>query len=451
MKKSSHSSTIFLVLCTVYLIGSAQLGSKLYDRFFHTESVAAIGTMIAGMEIPNESRDEIKNILNKEIQVWKENQNLKAAYLEAEENIPSEVFQFDVNASVDKAVNGENSPLILDIDEERFLEVLTSFGMDMERIHIDKLKDAMMVKASMLSADAKVFDLENFMKSPDAVKVLAENEIAGVAATPGIDAFLSSFSEIVIEPLSTFSLLKLVDESQITTLTNKDLSVISTGLYEILLSSDLQVIQRHQGRSLPDYAELGYEARVDQGLQQDFAFINPTNQANKIRFELIGNTLILVLEGPQLPYEVEISLKNKQIVEPRVIKQYSPYVNQGQTNVRAEGKDGVQAEVWKKMVGPGGEVLKEVFISKDYYPPVHREELVSLEEYMVKNENGLQEGEEPVTSTGSGDGQAEDSGRQETDHAHVLEGDKDSQPDLQKVNPGTKPPSSGEIPNPDTK
>jgi hypothetical protein len=451
MKKRAHSSTVFLVLCTVYLVGSAHLGTKLYDRIFETESVSANASLIAGMEISNESKDNIKNKLNKEIQVWKENQNVKAAYLEVEEPIPSDIFQFDVNASVDKAVNGEDSPLILHIDDERFLEVVSFLGMDRDLIQIDKLKEAVMAEASMLEADVQIFDLEDFMKSPDAVKVLAENEIAGVGATKGLDAFLSSFKEIVIEPLSTFSLLKVVEDQKITSMTNEELSVISTGLYETLLYSDLQVIQRHQGSSLPEYAELGFEARVDQGLQQDFVFINPTNQANKIRIDLNGDTLVFVLEGPRQPYEVEISLQNKQTVEPRVIKQYSPYVNQGQTNVRAEGKDGVQTEVWRKMVDSGGKVLKEELISSDYYPPVHREELVSLEEYMVNKENVLREGEEPVTSTGSGDDQAEDSDRKETGHADNLEEDKDDQPDLQHVSPGSESSSSGEIPNPDMK
>jgi hypothetical protein len=451
MKKRFHTSTVFLVLCTVYLVGSAHLGAKLYDRFFHTESVSASGMIIAGMEMANESRSGIKNKLNKEIHVWKENQDLKAAYLDEEVRISSEVFQFDVNASVDKAVNGENSPLIIHIDEERFLELLTSLGMDMDMLDIDKLQEAVMVKASMLDSDVKKFALEDFMKSQADVTVLAENEIGGVDSTPGLESFLSAFSEIVIEPSSAFSLLKLVDEKQVTSMTSEELSVISTGLYEVLLYSDLQVIQRHQGRSLPEYAELGFEAKVDRELQQDLVFINPTDQSVKIRFDLTGDTLIFVLEGPRLPYEVEISIENKQSIEPRVIKQYSPYMNQGKTKVRAEGKDGVQAEVRKRMVASGGEVLKEELISKDYYPPVHREELVSLEEYMNNKEDALQEKEEPAASTGTGDGQTEESGLQENDDTDNAVEDKDGEQELLKVSPDTQPSANGEIQDPDTK
>jgi hypothetical protein len=450
LKKTSYSTTVFLVLCTVYLFGSAHLGTYLYDHVFQSESVAANETKIAGMKLSNDRNNETTNKLLEEINLWKETQNLSITYMEVGKRIPSEVFQFDVDATVEMANDGEDSPLLLQIDEGLLRELLISLGMDIESIHIDKLKDAIIEKASMLDGDEQEFALEDFLNSPVEMKLLAENEMGDVESTPGLQEFLTDFPEIGIEPVSTFSLLKFVEDQHIS-MTNTELSVISTGLYEILLHSDLEVIQRHHSHSLPDYAELGMEARVDKDIQQDFVFVNPNHQPYKIHFQMAGDTILFSLEGPELPYEVEISLQNKQTVEPRVIKQYSPYVDQGQTEVRAEGKEGVQLEVFKRMLDSKGSVLKEELISRDYYPPVHREELVSLKDYMASKDNsGSDSGDTASGATGTNDDEAPETNQQEKDDRNP-EKDEDEQTDLQQEGPEAQPSPSEDSPNPNMK
>ncbi|MEL3974397.1 VanW family protein [Rossellomorea oryzaecorticis] len=449
MKKPSYSTTVFLVLCTVYLFGSAHLGAYLYDHVFQSGSVSANETKIAGLKLSNDRNNETTNKLLEEINLWKETQNLSITYMEVGERIPSEAFQFDVDATVDMAVDGEDSPLLLQVDEGLLRELLISLGMDIESIQIDKLKDAITERASTLDAEEREFALEDFLNSPGEMKVLAEKKIGNVESTPGLQEFLAESPEILIEPVSTFSLLKFVEDMHIS-MTNKELSVISTGLYEILLHSDLEVIQRHHSRSLPDYAELGMEARVDKDIQQDFVFVNPNNQVYKIHFQLAGDTILFSLEGAELPYEVEISLQNKQTVEPRVIKQYSPYVDQGQPKVKAEGKDGVQIEVWRRMLDSKGSVLKEELISRDYYPPVHREELVSLKDYVSSKDNSGSESGDTVSSTGTSDVEAPESNQQEKDDSGN-EKESDERRESQQKSPEAQPSPSEDSPNPNMK
>jgi hypothetical protein len=450
LKKTSYSTTVFLVLCTVYLFGSANLGTYLYDRVFQSEHVSANETMIAGMKLSNDRNNETTNKLLEEINLWKEAQSLSITYMEVGERIPSEAFLFDVDATVEMASDGEDSPLLLRIDEGVLQELLISFGIDIERIQIDKLKGAITERVSILDGEEQEFALEDFLNSPGVMKVLAENEIGNVESTPGLQEFLTDFPEIGIEPVSTFSLLKFVEDQHIS-MTSKELSVISTGLYEILLHSDLEVIQRHHSRSLPDYAELGMEARVDKDIQQDFVFVNPNHQAYKIHFQTTGDAILFILEGPELPYEVEISLQNKQTVKPRVIKQYTPYVDQGQTEVRAEGKEGVQIEVLKRMLDSKGSVLKEELISRDYYPPVHREELVSLLDYMASKDNSGSDREDTISSGGINDDVAPGSNQQENDNGGNPEKDEDEQTDLGQKSPEAQPSPSEDSPNPNMK
>jgi hypothetical protein len=450
LKKTSYSITVFLVLCTAYLFGSAHLGTYLYDHVFQSESVSANETKIAGMKLSNDRNNETTNKLLEEINLWKETQNLSITYMEVRERIPSEAFQFDVDATVEMAADGEDSPLLLQIDEVLLRELLISLGMNIESIHVDKLKDAITERASMLDGDEREFALEDFLNRPGEMKVLAENEMGNVESTSGLQEFLTDFPEIGIEPVSTFSLLKFVEDQHIS-MTNKELSVISTGLYEILLHSDLEVIQRHHSHSLPDYAELGMEARVDKDIQQDFVFVNPNHQAYKIHFQTSGNAILFILEGPELPYEVEISLQNKQTVEPRVIKQYSPYMEQGQTEVRAEGKEGVQIEVLKRMLDSKGSVLKEELISRDYYPPVHREELVSLRDYWVSKDNSGSDSGDTVSSTGTSDDEAPESNQHEKVDSGNEGKEADEQTDLGQKSPEAQPSPSEDSPNPNMK
>ncbi|OIU70738.1 VanW family protein [Rossellomorea aquimaris] len=242
--------------------------------------------------------------------------------------------------------------------------------------------------------------------------VLAESAVKNVEVTPGLEEFLSSFSEIDIEPVSSFSLLKFVEDEHLDSMKDEEMSVISTGLYEVLLYSGLEIVQRHYGRSLPDYAELGFEARVDKELHQDFKFANPDSSSYIISFKMEKNSLRVILEGPQFPNEVEITLQDKQTVEPRVIKQYTPYVKRGQTKVKVEGEKGIKVDVWKATLDSKGAVLKEELISSDYYPPVHREELVSLEEYMASREESSSQGSTTVSSNVSDGEETQDSRRE---------------------------------------
>ncbi|MBH9967084.1 VanW family protein [[Bacillus] enclensis] len=298
MKKTTYAASFFLVLCTVYLFGTAHLGSFLYDLAADSKNVTASTPELAG-----------------------------------------------------KTVSGER-------------------------------------EGTTDSKDAAMSVKETYPRV-----VLAESTIENIKVTPGLEEFLSSFSEIEIEPVSSFSLLKFGEDEHLDSMTDEEMSVVSTGLYEVLLYSGLEIVQRHHGRSLPDYAELGFEARVDKELHQDFKFANPDSSSYIISFKMEGNSLRFVLEGPQLPKEVEITLQDKQSVEPRVIRQYTPYVKRGQTKVKVEGEKGIKVDVWKTTLDSKGAVLKEELISSDYYPPVHREELVSLEEYMDSRvADGTQEG-----------------------------------------------------------
>ncbi|WP_175990866.1 VanW family protein [Bacillus sp. Marseille-Q1617] len=301
------------------------------------------------------------------------------------------------------------------------------------------------------NVEEKEPELEDKLNSPEKMQVLAENEIGSVEATPELEDFFSSFSEIDIEPVSTFSILKFVEDQHISSLTNQELSLISTGLYEILLHSDMEIVQRHHGHTLPDFAELGYEARVDRELNQDFIFANPDSKSYKIRFQMTGDSLLFVLEGT-LPYEVEISLQNKQTVKPRVIKQYTPYLDKGQTKTKTEGKAGVQIEVWKSMLDSTGAVLKEELISRDYYPPVHREELASLQDYTdSSNVARGTEGEAAAGSPVTSEGESGNSNHQEKDETVSDETDQDVQTDPQQASPDTEPSTDGEIHNPNMK
>ncbi|MCA1056327.1 VanW family protein [Rossellomorea aquimaris] len=445
MKKSSYSSTVFLVLCTAYLFGSAYVGSYWYDRFFH--SVSPSDAMVAGMKISNATD------LQQQIEVWEKGQKLFVTYIDRKEHIPSDVFQFDVEGTMIGSTDGEDAPLLLAVDEKKLLETVTSLGIEADRIQIHNLKNELMEQASKLNMEEKEFALVDYLERKEGVTILAEHEISSVARTPELQEFLSSVPEIVIEPLSSFSILNFTENQQMTSMTNDELSIISTGLYKLVLQSGLQVIQRHHGTTLPEYAKLGFEARVDREHLQDFVFVNPDDTSYKLHLEMVGDRLRFVLEGEELPYGVELSLGEKQPVKHRVIKQYTPYVTSGQVKIKTEGKDGVQVEVWRSMVDSDGRVLKQEMISRDYYPPVHREELVSLSDYLNsqqaqsgENTAGTPETEEvnapdPSTtdetaeesddvSEGNGDVE-EGAGRKEPDSAEPVAPSSEDKPDLE--------------------
>lgn len=144
---------------------------------------------------------------------------------------------------------------------------------------------------------------------------------------------------------------------------------VSTTLYNALIRSDLEVVERYNHSRPISYVPLGTDAAVVQGYK-DLKFRNNTNHniyiksftdGNELKFQIFGN------RGDR-DYEVEIIPKLIGTVEPKVIQQYSTEIKEGESIVSKKGAQGYSYTTYKEIIKNGEVVLSEQISKSNYIP-----------------------------------------------------------------------------------
>ncbi|MBU5669384.1 VanW family protein [Peptoniphilus sp. MSJ-1] len=144
---------------------------------------------------------------------------------------------------------------------------------------------------------------------------------------------------------------------------------VSTTLYNSLILSDLEIVERHNHSRPISYVELGTDAAVVKGYK-DLKFKNNTNHpilivasadGKKLNFKVLGNS-------QDRDYEVKIIPERKGVISPQVKTKYSDKMYEGDSKVEQSGSRGYSYVTFKEII-KNGEVQNTTQISKSYYIP----------------------------------------------------------------------------------
>ncbi|MGG4166861.1 G5 domain-containing protein [Rossellomorea vietnamensis] len=386
--------SVFFVLCSIYVFSFAHLGAFAYDRFLSPNQAYPEGTKIGNIDVSTLSYSKAQDEINTKIEEWKEKQSMTLSYMDTIIPLDSKLFHFDIATSIEGATQGGEAPLLVRL--EGLDSLLSSNEVDTSMINLETLRQEIIVHAANLDDTDKNLHIEDFFTQSDTIEIISEINMEGITSTPGLQTLFNTYEEIELEGTSPFSLLTFLDEEAFTGMSNQELSTFASYLYQLILPTNFEVIERHQGRELPVDIGLGFEAYVNQDQGDDFIFTNPNDTVYKIILNRQGDRFSLALTGVKMPYEVIVDRRNEQTFKPKVIKQYSPYLNKGEVKVKEEGRNGMKIEVWRSFETKNGELLKEERISEDFYLPVFKEEIHSMKDYVVEkpepttetNENG---------------------------------------------------------------
>ena len=144
---------------------------------------------------------------------------------------------------------------------------------------------------------------------------------------------------------------------------------VSTTLYNSLILSDLEIVERHNHSRPINYVDLGTDAAVARGYK-DLKFKNNTNNPIIILTEADGQKLDFKVLGNSADrdYQVKIIPERLGVVSPDVKTTYSDSIPEGETVVKESGKNGYSYKTYKEVV-KNGEVVEKKEISKSYYLP----------------------------------------------------------------------------------
>ncbi len=142
---------------------------------------------------------------------------------------------------------------------------------------------------------------------------------------------------------------------------------VSTTLYNALIRSDLEIVERHNHSRPISYVPLGTDAAVAEGYK-DLKFINNTEHniyikafadGTELKFQIFGNSA-------DKDYEVEIVPKLLSVNEPKTIKKYTTAMTEGESKVEKKGAKGYSYATYKEIIKDGA-VVETVKISNSNY------------------------------------------------------------------------------------
>jgi hypothetical protein len=397
MGKNQRLLKLFVVLffSSAFMFGTSHFGAKAFEKF-NSDGSYSEGTTVGSVDISGKTETEVISLLEEKYVDWVNNTKIDLQF--SEKTVPFDVnlFHFNAKQTVNNIIDGQKNTATITIEMlqvEEQIQILFP-EIDHTKFELAKLTKDLTEKASLFETGTYSFNLTSDYIIPDATKAevtISENVIELDEIPFDLESVIEANPEITIAEEATFSLLKFAEGQKIEN--SESLSVIATAMYQAILSTNFEIVERNISSVLPSYATLGFEAKVNFDKNADLVIVNPNKTKYNFELKLENNKLIVTLKGAELVYNYEILKKDEQQLKPKTIVQYSPLLLPGKTKVQNAGADGQIVKVYRDTF-QGDKLIKSELLSEDYYAPAYRIEIHGLAE--TTNDNQPITGNEPT-------------------------------------------------------
>lgn len=370
---------IVLFICTAFIFSSSHFGAYAFEQSKKGNEKYITGTSMGPILIDGKTQMEASALLHEKIVNWKKDTKIFLQYGDQRISIDLNLFHFDQEKTINKIKNGQKTPIFVDIYPNRIAQQISLLFPQLSTKDFDmiKLTAKMIETASSLQTGNFTFNVFDDYLKPESNGIITNTTIKVKRNSQELQLFLISNSKIEIPAHSNFSLLDLLKKKNLGNLDPEILSVIATGIYNVILPTNFSINERDIGNSLPSYASLGYEAKIDPNQNLDLAFYNPNKGNYYIQLNMHKKNLIVSLIGNPFPYSYKVVTKDINYFVPKKIIQYSPVLSPGQTIVTTKGVAGQYVKVYKDEF-IGNSKVKEELVAEDYYSPVASVEIHPL-------------------------------------------------------------------------
>jgi hypothetical protein len=377
-KVKSFKFTIIMTIAALFIFGFSQFSTVVYSSFMQKDTFDE-HTSIGRISLSGKSVEQANSLLEEQIKNWQESASFVLTYKGSSQKVDANSFIFLVNDSVESAVNDKDNPLLVEVNQKKLEDTLYLLAptSGLHALDMAGLLKRLSSAASELAPSISL-RLEDFLPKEDPVVVAtATRELSEKFSD--IETFVQELPQIPVDPLTNVSLKELVEEKHLDQLSSQQLSTVSSGLFEALMSTNFTITERNIGRELQRNIKLGLEAKVDFTNDIDFSFYNPNDNRYEIKLSINESQLEISILGLPFSSGYRLSLTEKQEFKPRTIKRYTPLLEPNQKSVEAEGKPGLLIKVYRESFSSSGESIKSELISEDFYQPIHRVEVHGID------------------------------------------------------------------------
>ncbi|PYZ97330.1 hypothetical protein CR205_01630 [Alteribacter lacisalsi] len=397
------ASLVVLVGSVAFLSLFSYTGSLAYETFWQDERLER-ETQIAGVDVSEMSEDEAVTAVQAELDQWENQATVSLVWYDEKRTLSNETFSFDVDESVERMFAGEGRTegLSVSVNEQDIREHLSEFSFTDnpdDRIDVETLTAELEERVSQLPVEdlEKNVHLYLYAEEQPEETIVASTQRQLPADQQGIAGTIGT---VEIPPGAAFSMLDVLDENGPGTESSDELAVIASVVYETLLHSNFEILERSQRYELLDEVPLGFDAAVVPG-QRDLVFRNPNADTYELEINEQNGSVEASLYGLPFPYDIRVSVEEMAEIEPKTKVRFSSSRAEGDREVISEGHPGYHIRTVRhiSLQNVQDTEEREEVVSEDYYPPENRLEEWSIEERYKEEEEPEEEWQDPNGDT----------------------------------------------------
>ncbi|MCA0986227.1 VanW family protein [Guptibacillus algicola] len=372
-KKGLLKTAGLIVFSTLFISSFSLIGSYTYDAAFGEETLppnALIGSVsVSGLE-PQEANAKLTQLTDE----WKASQSLSFSYNEQTVPLSGELWEFQIEQTVKEVAETKSSevPLYVSVNQELLKEKMGELDVNPSNFSLELLSEVLIGYASTLEKDTIAIDLSNYYSINSDVEEIFQSEVKGTSELILVPSLVDEIGAVTIKPEENFSLQQVLAAAGVTDKATDSLNMFASAIYEIILHTNFEVLERHTTLNTPSYGEPGLNAAVNVS-NRDLVFYNPNPTTYKLMFEWQTDTLVATLNGPAFPLQFRPKVE-EEVLSPDTIVQYSASLSGNNKTIVEEGEDGLLIKTYRETLDQDDRVIKTEKLLEDFYPPVHRVE-----------------------------------------------------------------------------
>jgi hypothetical protein len=377
--RNNQRIIIFFVLffSAFFIYGFSHIGVIAYDFYNEGNTGYQKGTTVVNINLSGKDKASAQSAIAEKIGSWKQQSTVKISFKENEHTLDNEKIYIDIDKTLTMLSEGEDNSLIVNISfEEAIINLMGQKNLD-KLLDISKFRSDLTKAVDKLIIGNYYFHLEDYLL-PTANHELQLNQYSIKLSDENLKSTTLKNATITIPKNSQFSLLDEI-KKQGFAFTNENIpNIIASCIYKVILPTNFIIVERNISSSMPEYAELGYEAEINKDSGLDLKFYNPNATNYKLDIQVISGEFYVTLKGPSLLNVYKITSEGEQIFEPKKVIQYDPLIHSTSKVIVREGKNGGLIKIYREIYDNKGQRLSKELISEDFYPPVHTIEVRGL-------------------------------------------------------------------------
>ncbi|MCG3089259.1 VanW family protein [Sporosarcina cyprini] len=371
--------SIIVTIIVLIIVFSSIIGAGITSATSFFNKHYPPHTIIGNYDISGLTTSEAKAQLASDVTALHDEMELSIVYLDETAQVPKEIVAFNVEKSVVEAQPGEENPLYSIVSADGLETVLEQqFGsISFSKESIEIIAEGIAEEMQSAIFPHVVYITDYMTKADRKQTIVASASYSIDHLSPVLVEAIRSLDGVEIKGHQVFDLMDELGEAAVAPLSDEELTILASTLYQAVLQTNFAIEERAISSSLPPSIEVGFEAAVNRRLGIGFSFRNPNKADFVLRTEVNANELRFSIEGLPFVYQYESYVERVDTYKPRIIKQFSAFIQTGQVVEKETGTDGLEAIVQRALKQEGVLVEMEP-VSKDFYAPVPRVELHPL-------------------------------------------------------------------------